>query len=115
MASESVREVLESGTTATKDIKAALSSKGVSASDALINNVRSRWKKSKGMPMGRRGKPGRKQAPVMESTSSHSHGLMPTTTDNGDVLDAAITFCRTAGGLEKARRVLAQLDAIKNL
>src|SRR5688572_22639945 len=112
-ASEAIRGILDSGTEKTSEIKAALSKAGLSASDPLINNVRSRWRKAKGMPKARRGrKPGRKPGRKAASTSN---GMAPATSSNGDVLDAAIIFCRSAGGLEKARRVLAQLDAIKNM
>lgn len=113
-ASETIREALESGTTATKDIKAALSAKGVTASDALIHNVRGRWKKANGMPMARRGKPGRKKVVVLASALD-SPKPSRVSSAKVDSLGAAIVFCRAAGGIEKARAILAQLDEFKNM
>lgn len=116
-ASESIREVLEAGAASTAEIKTALAAKGVSASDALINNVRSRWKKAKGLPMGRCGRRGarKKRAVSAQRTDSPTPAARSAASSNGDTLGAAIVFIRAVGGIEKARNVLAQLAEIKSL
>src|SRR5262245_59546050 len=88
--SAEIRKLHANGTRSAAEIVAALKSKGVNVSPALVYNVLSNDKKKKG---GKR--------------KSKRGSSAPQASSNDTVLDHAVTFIRSAGGMSKAKELLS--------
>ena len=89
--SEEVRKIHSSGVKSASEIVAALKSKGIKVTPALVYNVLAS-KKGK--------KKSKKSKPATQSSR------------NGDFIDNAVVFVRQAGGMAKAKELLAKLSLL---
>ena len=110
--SEEIRKVLDSGVERGAEIKDAIKKlHNIDISDALIGNVKSRWKKQKGgsEPVKRGRKP-KGTSKVVMTTSGSSNGA-----SSGNGLQAAVQFIRSVGGIEQAKQLITTIEDIKRL
>jgi hypothetical protein len=90
--SAEIRKVRSSGVRSASEIVSALKAKGINVAPALVYNVLSNDKKKKGSK-----KRAKRSQPATHSAS------------NGTVLDHAVLFVRSAGGMSKAKELLSKL------
>ena len=110
--SEEIRKVLDSGVERGPEIKDAIKKMhNIDITDALIGNVKSRWKKQKGgsEPVKRGRKP-KGTSKGMMTTSGGSNGA-----SSGNGLQAAVQFIRSVGGIEQAKQLITTIEDIKRL
>jgi hypothetical protein len=90
--SEEVRRLYKSGVKSGSEIVAKLKSKGITVAPSQVYQIIS-------------GKKGKKTSKKM--ATNHS-------TDKTDVIDSAVVFVKQAGGMQKAREMLAKLSLLQN-
>ncbi len=90
--SAEIRKVRSSGVRSASEIVAALKAKGINVAPALVYNVLSNDKKKKGS----------KKRAKRSQSATQSAG-------NNTVLDHAVLFVRSAGGMSKAKELLSKL------
>jgi hypothetical protein len=92
--SEEVRKLYKSGVKSGSEIVAKLKAKGINIAPSQVYQIIS-------------GKKGKKSPKTKKHVASHSTG-------GESIIDHAVVFVKSAGGMEKARELLSKLSLLHN-